>query len=280
MYEILKDLARRPAPFSRYTAKELWTRPHLARQMLQYHLDQETDLASRRQETIDEVVNWIDYQLELPRKHLCDLGCGPGLYASQFAACGAVVTGVDFSANSLEYAARQARNDGHEITYIEADYLEDELPTGFDIVTLIYTDYCVLSPGQRAALLGRIHGMLNPGGSLVMDVAGAGAFAGREEATLIEENMMGGFWAAGGYVGIQRTHVYPGQMLVLDRFLIVEPNEAWEIFNWFQHFTPDRLRAELEAAGFSIEQMAGDLAGAPLEKDSALIGVIAGKPWN
>jgi hypothetical protein len=35
------------------------------------------------------------------------------------------------------------------------------------------------------------------------------------------------------------------------------------------------LRAELQAAGFTVEQMVGDLNGAPLEADSELIGVIA-----
>jgi hypothetical protein len=60
MYELLQDIAQRPEPFSRYTAMELWTRPHLARQMLSFHLNQETDLASNRFEIIDQVVNWID----------------------------------------------------------------------------------------------------------------------------------------------------------------------------------------------------------------------------
>ena len=66
MYELLQDISRRPEPFSRYTAMELWTRPHLARQMLSFHLNQETELASRRFETIDQIVNWIDSQLVFP----------------------------------------------------------------------------------------------------------------------------------------------------------------------------------------------------------------------
>ena len=96
MYDLIKDLSQRPEPFSHYTAMELWTRPHLARQMLDFHLNQETGLASHRFETIEEIVNWIDSQLNLSGKRLCDLGCGPGLYTRRFAACGANVTGVDF----------------------------------------------------------------------------------------------------------------------------------------------------------------------------------------
>ncbi len=275
MYELLRDVARRPEPFSRYTVPELWTRPHLARQMLDFHLDQETDLASSRFETIDRVVDWIDSQLELSGKRLCDLGCGPGLYALRFAEKGADVTGVDFSANSLTYAARCAAEKEQAIRYVHADYLIDELPGGFDVITLIYTDYGVLSPGQRRSLLGRMQKMLKPGGNIVFDVAATGAFSDREGATRIENQLMDGFWAEGEYVGIQRTFVYPEAFVSLDRYVIVEPDTTWEIFNWMQYYTPKRLRTELNDAGFEVLEMVGGLAGEPLGKDGSIIGVIA-----
>ncbi len=63
MYELLQDISQRPEPFSRYTAMELWTRPHLARQMLDFHLNQETELASRRFETIDKIVKCQESRL-------------------------------------------------------------------------------------------------------------------------------------------------------------------------------------------------------------------------
>ena len=275
MYELLQDISQRPNPFCHYTAMELWTRPHLARQMLDFHLNQETDLASHRYEAIDKIVNWIDSQLILSGKRVCDLGCGPGLYTQRFSACGADVTGVDFSAHSLEYAKLKASENKQAITYLRADYLSDDLPSGFDIVTLIYTDYCVLSSSQRATLLSRIHEILNPGGQLVMDAAGIGSFSGKEEFTLIEDRLMFGFWADGEYVGIHRAFVYPQELLSLDRYVIIEPNDTWQIFNWFQHFTPEGLQAELSAAGFTVNQMVGDLTGEPLKTDDDFIGVIA-----
>ena len=275
MYELLQDISRRPEPFSRYTVKELWTRPHLARHMLKFHLNQETELASRRFETIDQIVNWIDSQLDLSGKKLCDLGCGPGLYARRFASMGANVTGIDFSAHSLVYARQKAVEDKQSIRYLEADYLSDELPGGFDIVTLIYTDYSVLSPPQRASLLGRIGKILKPGGRLVMDVAGSGSLAQKEECTLIEDRLMHGFWAEGDYVGIQRSFVYPDECLSVDRYVIVEPGETWEVYNWFQYFTPDGLQEELGKAGFSVEHMSGGLRGETLETNAEYIGVIA-----
>ena len=275
MYELLQDIARRPEPFSRYTAKELWTRPHLARQMLSFHLNQETDLASCRFETIDQVVNWIDSKLGLSGKRVCDLGCGPGLYTQRFSARGANVTGVDFSAHSLEYARLKARDNEQPIRYLNADYLSDDLPTGFDLVTLIYTDYCVLSPEQRSILLGRMREMLNSDGQIVIDVAGIASLARKEELTKIEERLLDGFWAEGDYVGIKRSFVYPDKNLSLDRYLIVEPDESWQIFNWFQHFTPESIESELQNAGFEIDQMVGDLSGVPLKPESDLIGIVA-----
>jgi SAM-dependent methyltransferase len=275
MYELLQDVARRPEPFSRYTAMELWTRPHLARQMLSFHLNQDTDLASCRFEIIDKVVNWIDSQLHLSGKRICDLGCGPGLYAQRFSLKGAEVTGVDFSTHSLEYADLQARENEQTIRYIYADYLSDDLPTGFDIVALIYTDLCVLSPEQRTFLLGRMREMLNPDGRILIDVAGIGLFTGKEECTRIENQLMDGFWAQGDYIGVQRTFVYPEEYLSLDRYLIVEPDETWQIFNWMQHYTPESLQSELHHAGFAVDLMVGDLTGKPLKTGGDFIGVIA-----
>lgn len=272
MYDFIYDISQRPEPFSRYTAKELWTRPHLSQQMLSFHLNQETDLASHRFELIDRVVNWINSQLNLSGKSLCDLGCGPGLYTDRFAAMNANVTGVDFSRYTLDYARNQAKQ---PIRYIQADYLSDDLPTGFDVITLIYTDLCVLSPDQRKILLGRMKRMLNPGGHIVIDVAGLGLLKNKESVTLIEDKLMGGFWSEQDYVGIQKSFLYPEENLSLDRYVIVEPKEIWQVYNWFQHFTPKSIEAELEKSGFLVTQMVGDLTGERLAKDGDLIGIIA-----
>ncbi|MBF0194016.1 MAG: class I SAM-dependent methyltransferase [Magnetococcales bacterium] len=275
MYDLFHDLSVRPKPFSRYTAKTLWTRPHLAEQMLNYHLNQDTDLASRKVETIDRVVSWLDGQLQLSNKSLCDLGCGPGLYTQRFATRGADVTGVDFSNYTLNYAKQEANKSGQNILYINADYLLDKLPKSFDVVTLIYCDLCALSYKQRSTLLKRMHNMLNPGGKIVIDVAGIGSLKQKQEQTILEDKLMGGFWASGEYVGLQRSYLYKSEHLALDRYLIVEPNESWQIFNWFQHFTPDRLIKELNLSGFEVATMVGSLSGEPLQSESEFIGVIA-----
>jgi len=277
MYELLQDVSRRPPPFSRYTAASLWTRPHLAQQMLAAHLDPHTDRASYRHDEIERIVQWLDDRFTLSAKRVCDLGCGPGLYTRRFDAAGAQVTGVDFSRHSINYAAQQAQANKQQIEYLHADYLADKLPTGFDLVTLISTDLCALSPAQRQTLLARIRDMLSPGGHLVLDVASLAAFTQKQESIELEDRLMNGFWTDGPYVGIQRTIVYPQDHVTLDRYIIVEPDETWEVFNWLQYYSPDSLRAELHAAGLSTDLITGSLSGLPLADDSELIGVIAGR---
>lgn len=275
MYEMLKKLAVRPDPWSTTTTKDLWTRPHIASQMLAYHLDQDTPLASRPIALIEKIVDWLDAELSLDGKRVCDLGCGPGLYSTRFAERGADVTGVDFSPTAIEYAESQISTTDCGIKYLVADYLNDDLPTEFDVVTLIYYDFCALSPVDRQKLLQRIASMLNPGGRLVMEVLAEGAIRGFREQVTIEKQLMGGFWADSDYVGIHRTWVYPEEALSLDHYLIVEPSEHWQILNWMQYFSPDRIERELEAAGFTVRTLAGSLAGEALAEDSTEIGLIA-----
>ena len=272
MYELLKELSQRPNPFSVSTVKDLWTRPHLAKEMLKYPPSQDTDHSSRKIEQVDRIVSWIDEQLSLDGKKVIDLGCGPGLYARRMARCGARVTGVDFSASSLDYARSR---DTENLEYVQADYLEDDLPAGFDIAVLIYSAYCALAPASRQKLLGRIHDLLLPGGQLVIDLYGPGSFDAVGEHMVIEERMMNGFFAAGDYVGIHKTDVYEDDWASLDRFFIVEPQDSWQIYNWVQYYTPESAAEEFAASGFMVNVLTGGLDGETLEDDSKTLGVIA-----
>lgn len=60
-----------------------WEDEHISKSMLKAHLDQNTDRASRKLDTIKETVNWIIKKHENP-KRILDLGCGPGLYTKEF----------------------------------------------------------------------------------------------------------------------------------------------------------------------------------------------------
>jgi SAM-dependent methyltransferase len=275
MFALLNNFATRPVPFSEYTAPALWNDPHVSRQMLRFHLDPTTDRASRRPETMDACVAWLDQLLPLRGNRVCDLGCGPGLYATRFAALGAQVTGIDFSESSLAHARAEAKTAGKDITYLQADYTNTRLPAETDLFTLIFCDFCALSPPQRRGLLGEVHAALKPGGHFALDAYSMREFETYEEGDQIESRLMDGFWSANDYLGLKKSFKYPLEKISLDRYLIIEADEQREIYNWLQYFSEQSLADELRAAGFELEAVAGSLAGEALHEDSDLIGVFA-----
>ena len=274
MYAQLADFDRTPEPFSRYTVDALWTDPHIGRQMLAFHLHPEIDAASRRAATIEATVGWMDRRFGLAGRRVADLGCGPGLYATRMAARGASVTGLDFSPVSIAHAIGTAPS-GADLRYVEGNYLEP-LPTGpADLVTLIYGDYCALSPDRRRTLLANVAAVLAPGGRFVFDVYSPGQLAAMTEGTAFGHRFMGGFWSAEDYFGFKKTTLYPGQLVSLERYLIVEPSRSFEIFNWMQYYEPETVAAELAASGFTAEAFLDVETGAPWQPGPTPFFVVA-----
>ncbi len=251
MYAELDEIHRRPEVFSTCSAETLWTQPHLAKQMLQFHLSQDTVLASRPIDAIGRVVDWIDRSFGLDGRSVCDLGCGPGLYTKRFAERGAVVHGLDFSRNSIDYARRHAPVHAKSITYQVANYLRDPLPAQQDLVTLIYCDLRPLSPSQRKTLLAKIHKALSPGGRFLSDVYSMTAFGGVVERVSFARNLMNGFWSAEDYFAFQHTFRYERDAVSLERFTVIEKSRKWDVYNWVQYFSQDEIGRELKQAGFS-----------------------------
>ena len=94
MFQELKEINSRPKPFQFYTANELWTNEHTAKQMLQYHLNADIDMSSRNHAFIRQSVNWItEYFTVGAVTKIADFGCAVGLYANALTDKGAMVTG-------------------------------------------------------------------------------------------------------------------------------------------------------------------------------------------
>ncbi|TQV77706.1 class I SAM-dependent methyltransferase [Denitrobaculum tricleocarpae] len=275
MYSDLDDFNRKPEPFSRYTTDVLWTDPWIAQQMLKVHLDDSTDLASRKSRTIDSIVEWFDRKIGLQGRKVCDLGCGPGLYARRMAARGASVIGVDFSAVSLDYARSEAAADDLDIDYRNADYLIDDLPDAQDVVSLIWCDFCTLSPEKRRRLLERVKDMLKPGGTFVFDVSTTRQFESRREIMTYGRRPMGDFWSPDDHFCFQTTFLYDRDKIALDRYLIVAPERRFEIFNWMQYFDPETVAREVQDAGLAVEDILDVVTGAPWTTEAGEIAVVS-----
>ncbi len=277
MYSFLQEQNTRPPIFSAYTADQLWTDPHIAKQMLKYHLDPDVDLASRGHGFIERSVDWLARRFDLsPGKRVLDLGCGPGLYSNKLASLGAKVTAVDFSENSLEYGRSIAQRDGLEVEFLKGNYLDLEVRGIFDLVILIYGDFCALSPSQRQTLLAFAKKSLAPGGRLVFDVFSMALFEETEEEARYEPEPVGGFWSSGPYFLFSTRFKYEEVRVYLDRYAIVEKDRCREIFNWIQCYDPEGLGEELAEYGWDVIEILGTVAGDGYDMSRPDFGVVTG----
>lgn len=239
-FKELERINERPEPFQNYTARELWTDEYTSNQMLSFHLDEEIDLSSRNAEFIRRSVDWITSEFAIQDGfRVADFGCGPGLYTTPLAKHGADVTGVDFSQRSIRYAADVAAREKLNINYVNQDYLEFETEDRYDLVMMIFCDFCALSPDQRANILGTFGRILKPKGSILLDVLSLSAFEQKEEAATYEKNLLNGFWSPRPYYGFLTTFTYDDEKVSLDKYTIVEPERTREVYNWLQYFTPE-----------------------------------------
>ena len=120
-------------PFEFYTASELWTDDHTSEQMLTFHLNENIDVASRKAAFIDRSVDWIVSRFGVSNDtKVADFGCGPGLYAARLARKQAIVTGIDFSKRSIQYAVEEAERSRLSICYVNQNYLDFETEDGAD----------------------------------------------------------------------------------------------------------------------------------------------------
>jgi SAM-dependent methyltransferase len=273
----LIDLQQKPEPFTPGDPL-FWNDPHISSQMLQFHLNPNVEAASRRPETIDRSVVWLMEALSLKvGDSVLDLGCGPGLYASRLARAGLQVTGVDYSRRSIEYATRYANENHLNITYRYENYLDLHDGNQYDAALLIYGDFCPLSPEQRTRLLRNVHRALKPHGKFVLDVT-----------TRIHRNKNGnrngwqaletGFWKPGPHLVLEEGFDYPEEFIWLDQYTVVEADGKVSVYrNWFQDYTPETIRAELEQNHFAVKGLWSDLTGLSYNPESEWIGVLTQK---
>ena len=276
LYSELAEVIKRPEPFSVYTADVLWTDPYTSQQMLHFHLNPEVDLSSRGTHFIDESADWMIRYFELSSEaHVLDFGCGPGLYVSRLASCGARVTGIDFSQTSIDYAKKQAAHHGQKVSYHLANYLEYEPEGEFDLITMIMCDFCAMSPKQRSEMLRKFVRHLSPKGRVIFDVHSLVAYEQKEEGILFEKNLLNGFWSASPYFGFLASFKYDVERVSLDKYTIVQRQEQKQIFNWLQYFSPESLKQELLEHGLIAESVFGNVAGHPFDPQNTEFAVVA-----
>lgn len=247
-FDLLINHTQKPKIYTKGTA-EMWVDAHISHQLLKTHLNPDIDLASRKESTISETVEWILDQTSGEKLHILDLGCGPGLYTERLAEKGHQVTGVDFSLTSIDYARKSSHRKKLNINYIHQNYLTLQEENRYDLVMMIFTDFGVLSPVDRNVLLENVYRALKPGGRFVFDVLNEGFLEkpGEREWQVAKS----GFWRPGPYLVLSDYFLYEREKVILNQYVIVDESGAMDVYRFWTHgFSHEDLKNIVKSKGF------------------------------
>lgn len=246
----LNKLAEKPALYAKGTSV-MWTDPHISQQLLKLHLNPDLDIASRSKDKIEKLTDWILARSNKSGMKILDLGCGPGLYAELFAQKGHSVTGIDFSENSIRYASVQAKEKHLDIEYVKKNYLEITFENQFDLVIMIYMDFCVLLPDERDIVLKNIHRALKAGGIFICDVVNEKNID-KKILSPSWELQESGFWKNEPYMALSKGYHYPESKVFANHHIVIDEHDTVQTYVFWNHYYEVKdLVQILESKGFA-----------------------------
>jgi 2-polyprenyl-3-methyl-5-hydroxy-6-metoxy-1,4-benzoquinol methylase len=214
----------------------MWTDSYISKQLLQIHLNENIDLASRKKTSILETIKWILTKVNKNKLNILDLGCGPGLYSEELAKLGHRITGIDISMESIEYAKKAAAKSKLDIFYKTGNYLDTKLGYNeFDLVIMIYTDFGVLDSSERKLLLNNVRKALKPEGHFIFDVLNEKCLAKTmlDKTWECEEK---GFWSDNPYLHLTNSYLYKKEKVILYQHFIADDDKELKTYRFWTHF--------------------------------------------
>jgi SAM-dependent methyltransferase len=274
----LVDIVRRqlePEPWSE-GEKIPWNDPDFSRRMLQEHLSQAHNLASRRTEIIERQVAWIHQRvLASTPSRILDLGCGPGLYANRLAKLGHECVGVDFSPASIAYAREQAGE--LKSTYVEGDLRTADWGTDFGLAMFIFGEFNVFTPEDAKLILLRLHDALAPRGKLVLEVHIIDAVKRMGANPPVWSSAEQGLFSEQPHLYLCESFWNPQRAVATERYWVVDvqTGNVTRHATSTQAYTDDEYRAMLSECGFSAIRFYPSLTGAVEKTQSDFFVIVA-----
>lgn len=213
----------------------MWTDEYISKQLLKLHVDPDNDIASRCSKKIDRLVSWIVSRDGKAEGDVLDIGCGPGLFTQRFAQKGYKVTGIDFSKEAVDYAAKSAEQMRLDINYRCMNYLELDYREKADLIIMIYCDFCVLSKNEQHTLLSNVYRALKPGGMFVFDVYNEESLRFRKQKKEWDFKD-DGFWREDPYAVMSMTRHYEENKAILSQHIIYDEKNGFDIYRFWEHY--------------------------------------------
>jgi SAM-dependent methyltransferase len=230
-----------------------WDDAGFSERMLQEHLTDRHDAASRRSAIIDQHVNWIhtDVLSQRPSRVL-DLGCGPGLYTTRLAQRGHECVGIDFGPASIAYARHQAENEELHCQYQLGDIRRLEFDGEFDLVMLIFGEFNVFRPDDAALILQKSRNALRLGGQLLLEVHTFDAVKALGSVSSNWRTSESGLFSPKPHLLLQESFWHERQRVATTRYYVVDAETATvdRYAASVQAYTHDDYRSLITSSGF------------------------------
>ena len=278
----IKDILKRKSPPGPWEegGNIPWHESGFSERMLQEHLSQAHDLASRRFEIIDRHVEWIHRELlgEQPARVL-DLGCGPGLYANRLAKLGHECVGIDYSPASIKYADKEADKEKLSCEYLPEDIRKADFGAGFDLVMLIFGEFNVFTRAEAESILQKAMQALRESGVFLLEAHSLEAIhkIGHQPSSWYSE--ASGLFANEPHICLQENFWDANSRTATVRFLVIEAETggttAYAVS--YQAYTDAEYEEMLKKCGFSCVTKYPSLTGTHDAEQKELIVLTAKK---
>jgi len=254
-----------------------WNEPAFSKRMLEYHLSQDHDLASRRFTIIDKHVKFIDRIAGGATKAL-DLGCGPGFYTSRLTNLGYRCRGIDFSPASIEYAKLQAEEAGQEIEYVNEDIRTARYGEGYGLVMMVYGEFNVFKEEDIRAILKKAYDSLEEGGVFIAEPHTFEALKSLGEAPPTWHSSDSMLFSDEPHLALMESFWNENHRATINRYIIIDAASAEATLHasTMQAYTKEEYEALLRDTGYSEVEFHTSLTGDEEDRNEQLM-VIVGK---
>ncbi len=208
-----------------------------------------------------EVERGVDLLALPPGSAVLDLACGPGRHTLELARRGYAVTGVDRTRRYLAAARARAERASlaARVRFLQADMCRLPPLPPFDAALSLYASFGYFEePAEDERVLRAIHGVLKPGGLLLMELIGkemqARDFRARDEFT------------QDGVTCIQERAIRDSWGRVETRWTRLEGGRRRSYVTSLRLYSAAELTALLRAIGFREVTAYGSLEGTPYDE--------------
>ena len=210
---------------------------------------------------------WSQYFIMKLKEHPVrvglDVGCGGGWFTRAFARAGYTVTGLDKSAETLDFAQAKAIEEGVRGEYILGDIAAMKLPKRFDFVTAINDCINYIPKNKLCSALKNIGGALKKGGVFLFDISSPRKFNEKIANTVCADDR-----EEVTYLAFNRVH---GDEVTMDVTLFTKRADgAFERADetHVQYiYTEEEIALALEKSGFLLLQTEGHLGEDKTQSD-------------